>query len=345
MRDRIVEYFWRIQMWPYQTKEEYYRFWDWRYNALSEVEPATWIALEGDTIIGHVALLFRDLYLNGQRIRAGVTTNLRVDDSYRNGALAVVLTKAPRTAARRGEFDLLTSHSTSSAHQLAVAVGHRELGSMQTFVRVLRWYPVLRRRSPKLVPMVPVVRAASRVYQTIRGTAIAHVPPFFVARMLSAAEVRSLDLSHWRVNESMNWNGSLGYYANRFCGSEYSDGRVFGVVDNRTGAVEAVVAVSGSARLTILQCDVNERVISRALAVEATLRVNPGIESVHVPLLPKTALAEEFVRAGYTGLPARLEDPWIHNRSWSVWWRPEHPLAGQLERISRWNLWLGWAHH
>lgn len=345
MRERIVEFFWRIRIWPYSTKEEYYRFWDWRYGSLSEVEPAAWIALEGDDIVGFIAVYFRDLYLNEQRVRTGILANFRIDESYRGGALAAALVGAPRAAVRRGELDLLTGYGTSSAHQLALALGYHDLGPMRSFVRVLRWSPILRRRYPKLLPVIPLISAAARLHQATRGVPAAEVPSFLMARTLTAAEVRSLDLSHWRTRAFMNWNGNLGHYADRFCSSEFSTGRVFGVEDVRTHTFEAIAAATGSARLTILQCDTNEQVMSRTLAVEAILRTDPDIESVHIPLLPRTDLAQEFVAAGYAALPARLESPWIRDRFWSAWWRADHPLAAELSRTHHWPVWSGWTHH
>lgn len=345
MRERIVEFFWRIRIWPYATKEEYYRFWDWRYSALSEVEPAAWIALEGDTIVAHIAVYFRDLYLNGQRVRTGILANFRIDESYRSGALAAALVGAPRAAVRRGEFDLLTGYGTSSAHQLALALGYHDLGPMQSFVRVLRWGPILRRRYPKLLPVMPLISAAARLHQATRRTHVAEVPSFLIARTLIPTEVRSLDLSHWRAGAAMNWSGSVGYYADRFCSSEFSTGRVFGVEDVRTHTFEAIAAATGSARLTILQCDANEHVMSRAQAVEAIVRTDPDTESVHIPMLPRTDLAKEFLASAYTALPSRFENPWIRDRYWSAWWRADHPLAAELSRTHRWPLWSGWTHH
>jgi hypothetical protein len=345
MRERIVDFFWRIRMWPYSTREDYFRFWDWRYRSLSEVEPAAWIALDGETIVGHIALYFRDLCVNSQRIRAGILANFRIDDTKRRSALAAALVGAPRAAVRRGELDLITAYGPIPAHQLAVALGYHDLGAMKTFVRVLRWSPVLRRRNRALLPMVPIVRAAARAHQLVRRAHVPDVPSFLVARTLTAAEVRSSDLSHWRANGTMNWSGSLEYYANRFCTSEFSSSRVFGVLDSRTDTIEALAAVTGSTRLTILQCDVNDRVMSRAAAVEAILRADPDVASVHVPILPGTDLTKEFTKAGYTILPSRLEGSSIREKSWSAWWRPEHPLAAELARTSHWNLWSGWTNY
>lgn len=343
MRERIVEFFWRIRIWPYATKEEYYRFWDWRYGALSEVEPAAWIALEGDTVIAHIAVNFRDLYLNGQRLRAGILANFRIDESYRSGALAAALVGAPRAAVRRGEFDLITGYGTSSAHQVALALGYRDLGPMRSFVRVLRWGPILRRRYPKLLPVIPLIGAAARLHQATRR--VAEVPSSLIARALPATEVRALDPSHWRATASMSWSGNVAFYANRFCSSEFSTGRMFAVEDVRSHAFEAIAAATGSARLTILQCDTNQHAMSRPQAVEAILRTDPDVESVHIPMLPQTDLAKEFVANGYRPLPARFENPWIRDRSWSAWWRADHPLAAELSRTHRWPLWSGWTHH
>lgn len=345
MRERIVDFFWRIQMWPYSTKEQYYRLWDWRYTALSESDPAVWIALDDDIIVGHIALCFRNLSVDNQQIRVGVLTNFRVDEAYRSGALAAALAGAPRAAVRRGELDLLMGYGNRSAHQMVVALGYLDLGRMQTLVRVLRWGPALVRRSPKLQPAAALCSAAARVQRAFRRARVPKVPSFLAARTLSAAEIQTIDRSHWKLGTSMTWNGSLNYYANRFCGSEFCEGRVLGVVDTRSNKVEAVTAVTGSSQLTILECETNRDVLSTTEAVEAVAQASPDADSVRVPLLPGTDLAEKFIKAGYVRLPAAYSDPTIYNTFWSAWWPPEHPLASQMSKTNHWNLWLGWSHH
>ncbi|MGH8290698.1 MAG: hypothetical protein ACREV7_17040 [Steroidobacteraceae bacterium] len=345
MRERILEFFWRIRIWPYPTKEHYFRYWDWRARAVSEGAPAVWLACDGATVVGHVAVNFRNLALKGHRLRAGIPAHLRMDAAY-SGALGAALCNAPRALVRNGEIDLLMSYANPVAHRMAVASGSRELGPMQFFVKVLLWAPLLRRRAAAFAPFAPVADGAMRVWRLLRGSRNPERLAYLTAKPVTAEEVAGMSRTHWGLSGALNWDGSLEYFVGRFSLPEFHSDRVMAVSDLRTGRLEGLVAIQGeSKRLSILQCAVNESAISPIQAIESVIAVHPDVETVRVALLPNSDLAREFAGAGYLPLSARWTEEAIRDTCWSAYWLREHPLAKALAQTHHWNLWYGWCHH
>lgn len=347
MRERIFEFYWNLRLWPqYPTREGYFRFWDWRTRVLSEDKPAIWVAREGPAVVGTIAVYFRNLSLNGRRVRAGTSADFLLDAAYPAGArLGAALCSAPRTLVRSGEIDLLTGYGIQTAHRLLLASGSHDLGPMRLFLKVRRWAPLLRRRAAALAPLAPAADAAVGAWNLLRGSRNPELLPHLKARPVTPEQVAGMSRAHWRLREALCWDGSLDYLAKRFCASEFKPRRMMAVTDSRNGRLEGVVATEGSNRLFILQCAVNESVISPAQAIESVVAADPEIESVRVPLLPDSDLAREFVAAGYLPLSAKRYEPVFRDTFWSAFWLPEHPLAQELAQTHHWNLWYGWSHH
>lgn len=345
MRAAIVDFFWRIRMWPYPTKEHYFRHWDWRRSSLSEKEPVAWVALDGTTVVGHITALFRTLTFDGRPMRAGLAANYRLDASYRTSPVSGALAGAPRKLVRLGEIDVQLAFSNNAAHRMSVALGNREIGPMRTFAKVRRWAPILRRRSRLLPALAPVASAAARAHRLLRRARTPGVPEGLAARVLAAEELASVDRSHWSHSGGLIWDGAPTSFAKHFCPSEFRASRVVGVIDHRTGRVEGLVALEGDNNLEILECTVNESVLSAVQAVEIAAQATPGVESVRVPLLPQSKLATGFRDAGYLQLPAAYSSAVFRNTVWSAHWLKEHPLATALADTREWNLWYGWSHH
>jgi hypothetical protein len=345
MREGIVDFFWRIRMWPQPTKDHYFRLWDWRYRSLSEGPPATWVVLEGTTVVGHLAILLRTLALDGQRIRAGITANYRVDPSLSATLVSGALARAPRRLVRAGELDLLLGFSNTAAHREAVAIGNLELGPLRTFAHVVRWAPLLRRRSRLLGALAPLAGAAMRARKLFGRARSPHLPEDLTALVLEAKELAGMDRSHWEHRGGLTWDGTTAAFANHFCPSEFRASRVLGVIDRRTDRLEGLVALEGENDLQVLECSVNESALSAVQAVEIALRASPAVESVRVPLLPRTHLAAAFRDAGYLQLPAAYSAAVLRGTFWSAYWPKEHRLATALADTRAWNLWYGWSHH
>jgi hypothetical protein len=344
-REAIVDFFWNARIWPHETKADYFRHWDWRCSAVSEQLPAVWVALEGGQVVGHIAVNFRQLRYDGQLVHAGVPANFRLDARLHNSLVGAGLAGAPWQMVRAGEIDLLLGYGNQIAHALFVARGVRELGSFNQYVDVRRWGPVLRRRLPAGAALAPLAGAASRLLRLAgrRRRAPPAVP--LVARHLTRAEVVGLDRSHWAVSKDFVLEGSHALLADRFLGNPFREHTVIGIFATGQGRVEGLVVTEGKARVSILDCRVNEDVLSEVQAVEMAIAVLPDTDNVIVPLLPRTQLASEFSAAGYL---RRRGDPTaetIGQSLWSAHWRPEHPLASRFEDLRRWKLWYAWSHH
>jgi len=343
VREPVVELYWRMRKWPYETKEEYYRYWDWRYSSLSESDATVWIAADGDTVIGHIAMYSRHLRLDGHDVRAGVPGNFLVDERFRNSLIGPRLVDVLRRTVREGEIELLLGYGNAIAHAMFVGLGDRDIGPMQPFADVRRWDPVLARRTAGAALLAPLARAAAWARKAVLRRHLPDVAEGLVVRDLSSDEVLALDRSHWTRSESLVLCESPVLLANRFFRCPFRSHHVFGVIDERTDRLEGMVVTEGTTRIRVWECEVNEGVLSEVQAVELALGASPSAESVYVPLLPQSALADDFSQAGFVNpsdADTVLAETW-----WSAHWLPTHPLAAEFADLRRWKLWYAWCHH
>jgi hypothetical protein len=343
VRDRVVEFFWRMRAWPYPSIDDYYRNWDWRYTALSEPGPVSWIAEEGGQVVGHMGLNFRTLSVRGQRVRAAVPGNFLLDDAYRNSMIGPSLAGAPRALVRREELDLLLGYGNKIAHSLFLGFGCKDLGAMESWIDVRRWGPVLRRRSAALAWFAPAIGAATRIRRAlVRGVAQSGA---LLVRELSAQELRSVDRSHWSAAAGLAWDGTSEYFYKRFATSPFRPTRVYGVVNGDTNRIEGLVVTEGTTRISILECDVNEESVSAVRAVDLVAAALPNAETIVVPSLRGSLLAAEFGAAGYHRRGSADSDRVLANTYWSAYWDPKSPFAAAFAEPRLWRLWYGWSHH
>jgi hypothetical protein len=345
MREAIVELFWKLQTWPYATREEYARSWDWRYASLSATPPAVWVAFDGETVVGHIAVFFRQLSLDGRTVRAGVPANLRLLPQYHNSMLGAMLSSSPWTLMRAGEIDLLLGYSNRIGHSLLVARGSNELGAMRPYVGVRQWAHVLSRRIPGGAALAPLARLAMRVRNLTRSRRPRASDGEHVVRTLSAAEVQAIDRAHWAPPVGLVASDSGEQLARRFLGNPFRELRVFGVAGRAGGRIDGFVVTEGTTRVSVLSCVVNEAQLSEVDAVELAVRAIPSAQSVVVLLLPQTELAEDFAAAGYFPRSVEEAGETASSTFWSAYWNPAHPLAHALAQIRRWKLWYAWSHH
>jgi hypothetical protein len=342
-RDAIVEFMWRNRAWPFATKDGYFGFWDWRYRSLSEWDPTVWVLRDGELIVGHVALHYRRLAFGSQLVRVGVPGNFRVDERYLNTVAGAMLASAPRRLVHRGELDLVIGCHNEIGQSVAVALGYRDLGEMQALVAVPHWPRFLGRRRPWLAAVAPFAHAADATRRALRRCVRRPPPDFMAARPVSADELRAFDISHWQRDLRLTWAGSLDYFAKRFSNCPFQTARTYAVVDERSGRLEGMLAATGEAMLSVLECEINQSVLAPPQAVELLLRAHPGADSVRISLLPSSRLAEEFATAGYLRLPTRLFEDILDGDVWSAYWQPAHPLAPLFENTNSWKLWHGWS--
>jgi hypothetical protein len=344
VRESVVDFFWRMRAWPLATKDEYFRCWDWRYSAIPESDPTIWIAVDDQVIVGHVACNIRRLRYDGRVVRAGVPGNFLVDPNYRNSMIGPQLASAPIKLAQRGEIDIFIGYSNQIAHAIALGLGCRELGRMRPLVEIRRWEPLLA-RLPGGGLLAPMADAAVGVWRAVTGRPRPRPANGLSARDLSAAEIASMDRSHWSRSAAFSWDGDSAYLARRFLDCPIRRYRVLGIVDTQSAQIQGFVVGEGSARFNVIHCAVNESVLSEVEAVEVALRAAPSVEVAIVPLLPGTQLAHEFSRAGYMLRSAKRSDVVLRNTAWSSYWQPTHPLAPFFADTQRWKIWYGWNCH
>jgi len=342
-RDAIVDFMWRNRAWPYEAKDEYFRFWDWRYRALSESDSTVWILRDNDLIVGHVALHYRHCKLGAHVVRVGVPGNFRVDAHYMNSVAGAMLASAPRKLLNRGELDLVVGCHNEIGQAVAVALGYHNLGEMQALVRVRRWDRFLGRRAAMLAVAAPLARVIDAARRAVTRAAFRPPPDHLIVRAITADDLRALDNSHWERDSRLTWAGSVAFFAQRFSGGPFQLSRVFAVIDERNGRLEGLLATVGELMLKVIECEVNQSILTPPQAVELLLRAVPDADSVRVPLLPRSQLAQEFAAAGYMRLPGRLFEAVMDGDLWSAYWQPSHPLATQLADTSSWKLWHGWS--
>jgi hypothetical protein len=345
MRDPIVDFFWRMRAWPYATKEEYIQYWDWRYHSISESEAVVWIATDGGAIVGHIALNFRNLRLDGRPVRAGVPGNFLVDSQYRNTMIGPLLAGSPLKSVRRNELDLLLGYGNPVAHAIFVGLGCRELGVMRSFVVVRKWDAILARRFPPARLLAPVATTAVAAWNRLSRRKPPQPAPYLEARDLGAGELLAMDRTHWAPFAGLESAGDREYLVNRFLRCPVRSYRVTGIVDKQTNRIEGIVVSDDPARMSILLCEVNGSAVSEVEAVALTIGVSPGAEIVLVPLLPHSNLGNAFQQAGFMLRSDAGSDAVLRTTTWSAYWRAEHPLASRFADTREWKLWYGWSHH
>lgn len=345
MRDPIVDFFWRMRAWPYATKEEYFKYWDWRYHSISESEAVVWIATDGGAIVGHMALNFRNLRLGGRPVRAGVPGNFLVDGQYRNTLIGPLLAGSPLKAVRRSELDLLLGYGNRVAHAIFVGLGCREVGVMRSYVVVRKWETILARRFPPARLLAPIAGTAVAAWNRLSRRKPPQPAPFLEARDLGATELLAMDRTHWTPSAGLESVGSREYLVNRFLRCPVRSYRVTGIINRQTKRIEGIVVSEDAARMSILLCEVNASAVSEVEAVALTIGVSPGAEIVLVPLLPGSSLGDAFRQAGFMLRSDAGSDAVVRGTTWSAYWRPEHPLAARFADTREWKLWYGWSHH
>jgi len=265
------------------------------------------------------------------------------------------LAMEPRSLVRDGEIAMLLGYGNANGHSMFVGLGSRDLGAMQLFADVRRWRPILARRLPAAAAIAPLAHVAAGTRKLILRRGFSRTTPGLVARNLSAAEVLSMDRSHWSSPGSLMSDSSPVLLVNRYVNCPYRSHRVFGITEESTRRLQGVVVTEGTTRIKVWECLVNEAVLSEEQAVELVLNGIEEAETAIVPLLPASTLAGNFARAGFIrrsqGGPAPAvrtahsqyeveETTW-----WSAYADPAGPLGSLLADEKRWKVWYAWSHH
>lgn len=341
LREEVVNFFFEQKHWSgAKTREDYYRMWDWRYNALSDGPPLVYIARNRatQTITGHIAVYRRRFRIGEIELMAGVPGNLLVHPAHRGGVAGPRLISFVRSLVRDGTVDLVIPFANAAAHQLFMRLGFRELGGMHTYVDIRKTAPILGRRLSAASVLGPVLDAPFSARRFIMQKSAFQEPADFKVREVSADEFETIDRSHWTHNPArMVAADSNRYVADRFLRCPYAPRRMFGLFDG--SSLEGFVAVEGQTRLKIWNCQVNPVRLPEPMAISRVSDAIPKAETVIVPAMPNSLLAADLIAAGYFHTMPR--DHIEKNTYISAHWLPNHPHAAIMENTARWNLWFG----
>jgi hypothetical protein len=347
VREEVVDFLWDRKHWPWRTREEYYRAWDWRYSSLSEGEPLVWIARDSESasMVGHIAVYPRRFRIAGTEVRVGVPGNLVVHHDHRTGFVGPRLVSIPRTLVKSGVFDMIVAFGNERAHPMFLKLGFQDLGRLYTFTDVRRCGPALRRRLKVPTPAGPLLDGALAARRGLRRWRRGAGARGLEVRPLSGAEFLRADRSHWAAPaDRLVPAGSSGFVARRFIDNPITPLKLHGLVDRATGALEGYVVSEGNTRARVWECAVNHARLSEAMAISCVADAIPALEAVQVPLLPNSQLARELRDLGF--LQRKTPADYIEQTtSVGVFWLPTHPLAAAFADTARWNLWFGSNHY
>lgn len=345
LREELIDFFWSQRHWPYPTREDYARAWDWRQASLGVESARVWIARAEDTgeILGHIAVYPRRFRFRGRELRVAVPGNFLVREDQRNTLIGPRLATGLRRLVIDREYDVVLAYANPAAHQMFTRLGFRVLGQFHEFLDVRRSASILRRYGKGAVIAAPIVDAAMAIRRRWLQRHSGRDVMDWEARLLDSAAVRQLDRAHWAVIEDRLAPACLGQFiAGRFLDAPFTDYQVVGIYDN-SGRVQALVVVNPRRRVRVVECAVNPLAIDSATAISVALRALPEPHAVLVQTLPSSQLAGELERAGY--IAREPLDPVAARTWWSAFWRDDHPLATELAHSSRWALLFGSTHY
>lgn len=346
VRDRVVDLLWEQRHWPAESREEYLRLWDWRYSALSEGEPLSWVARAPDgEIVGHQAVFPRRFRLGERELRCALPGDALVHPAWRSSGIGARLVLMPRQLLREHDFDLVLVVGNSLVHRLCVRLGYQDLGTYQRYADLRRTGPWLRRRFGRAVaslgPAADLLWAARRRLRQQRGRRRAGG---LVVERLDAEAVMRLDTGHWRhAPDRVVAAESAEYVVRRFLDDPFTRREMFGLFDSSSGRLEGHVIVEfHDASASVCDCRVNDSRVDAATAIGIVGDQLPATtETYAVPTRPGSALAAELETNGFVARSsASPEEGQLYL---TAFWSPKHPAAAELGHVERWNLYTGAA--
>lgn len=346
VRDEVVNFFWEHRKWPGQTRDDYYRIWDWRYAALSEGPALAHIARLKETrqVIGHVGVYRRNFRFGNDEIRIGVPGNLFAHPDWQKTIVGVRLVMFLRSLVQRNELDAVIGFGNRIAHEMLARMGFAQLGTMHTYVDIRNAAPVLRRRHRALTMAAPIINAVSSARRAFGSARRTTQGMKVEVRELDPATILKLDRSHWASpNRLVAWDSNR-FLSERYLQEPRASRQIHGVFDRATGSLEAYVVSESTTRIKIWDCQSNPATIDPPSAINAVAVARwPGAETILAPTLPQTRIARELVAAGYLDRPS--DDQTEANTQVSAYWLPESPYADILSDPGLWNLWIGSRHY
>lgn len=346
VRDEVVNFFWEHRKWPGETREDYYKIWDWRYSSLSEGPALVHIARLKETgqMIGHIGVYRRTFRFGDVTLSAGVPGNLFAHPEWQKTIVGVRLVTFLRSLVQRGEFDAILGFGNDIANEMLARLGFAQLGRMNTYVDIRDSKPLLRRRNRALTMIAPLVNAVTSVRRGLRSPRGAGQAKDLEVRQLAPDQILQLDRSHWAPpNRLVAWDSNR-FLAERYLMEPNASRHMHGLFDPSTGSFEAYVVSESTTRIKVWDCQVNPAAIDPPSAIAAVAAASwPHAETILVPTLPQTQLARDLVAAGF--LDRRSDDLTEANTQVSAYWLPTSPHAAVLSDPSSWNIWIGSRHY
>jgi GNAT superfamily N-acetyltransferase len=346
VRDDVVRFFKSYGSWPAETPEEYYQVWDWRYSALSEGPPAAYVARLKSTgeIVGHIGVYRRNFRYGDANIRVCVPGNLLVHPDWQQNVVGVRLLMFLRSLVRTGEFDAVLGFGNRTANGMLQRMGFTQLGIMHTYVDIRDSAPLLRRRRRALAAAAPLVNlgvSMRRVWSQIENDGGSHSN--LVVRRLTAEEFLLLDRSHWAGSDRLVASESNKFVVDRYLNEPRTERDLYGLFEPSIQRIEAYVVTDPAPRIKVWDCQTNPAAIDAPAAIAAVVTTLRGVETVMVPTLPQSHLAEELAHQGY--FHRECVDVSEANTYLSAYSLPDNPNAEILNDASRWNIWVGSRHY
>lgn len=344
MRDELVDFFYKHRRWPGETRDDYYQIWDWRHTALSDGPAIAYIARlkSSGEVIGHVGVYRREFRSSGAVVRACVPGNLFVHPDWKKNIVGVRLVTFLRSLVQNREFDLFLGFGNEVANTMLARLGFAQLGAMHTYADVRNAGAVLRRRNRALATVGPLVTlgfAARRRWS--RG--LRSRTSSLRVRRLGPADFRAVDRSHWTPGNRLTAWDSNEFVASRYLEEPGAARNLFGLFDPISDALQGFVVTEATTRVKVWDCQTNPSVIDPPAAIDAVVSTLRDAETVLVPTVPQSHLADEFVGAGF--LDREAVDIVEKNTFVSAYSLPDNENSEILADPRRWNIWAGSRHY
>jgi hypothetical protein len=345
VRDDVVNFFWDQRRWPGETRDDYYKIWDWRYSALSEGPALVHLARLRETgqVIGHIGVYRRNFRVGNATLRVGVPGNLFTHPDWQKTIVGVRLVMFLRSVVQNGEFDAVIGFGNQIANAMIARFRFTQLGPMHTYVDVRDAKPLLRRRNRAFTVLAPLINVASSVRRGLKWRLRGGQRPNLRVRQLAPDQVLQLDRSHWAPTSRLVAWDSNRFLVQRYLMEPGAPRHMYGLFDPLTDSLEAYVVTEPTARIKVWDCQVNPATIDPPSAIATVVSQLPNAETVLVPTLPQSQLARDLVRAGF--LDRESVDSNESTTFLSAYSLPSSPQAAVLSDPSRWNIWLGSRHY
>lgn len=343
VREAVVAALWEQRHWPWDTREEYYAAWDWRYTSLSDGHTRVWVAREGEEVRGHIALHERQYRLGDRDLVVAVPANFWVNRDQRGGLIGPRLATVVRDAVRRGRVDMVLAFVNKAAYDMFIRLGFRDLGTMKAYTDVMRSGPSLARWNSVVGIAAPVVDAALAVRRAMPGRRKLRDGANGLSVIeLDPDDVRSMERGHWEIpTDRLVAMESPEYVARRYLECPFAERRAYGLVD-ATDRLEGYVVLEGETRPKVWDCQVNYGRLEPVVALDRVARALDTANLIQAPVLPGSEVAGQLRAAGYL---ERKGDGVVQRTRVCALWSADHPAASALSDTSRWHLWFGANHY